>query len=251
MLLAGRAAIVTGAGTGIGSAIAKRLAQEGAAVAVADIDEERGLRSVGEIVEAGGHAIYVRMDVADVESIERAVEAVAIEFGKIDILVNNAGVTRKIGLLEMTPDEWDWIQTINTRGSFFCLQRVAERMKDTGGGHIVNIASIAGKGLPGASNASYSASKAALIVLGRVGAIELGKYDIKVNTICPGLTRTELAEQVAKQIPSFFERRAEESALGRVNDPDDIANTVVFLCSEWARNITGQSINVDGGTIWD
>lgn len=250
-LLQGKTAIVTGAGAGSGLAIARRLASEGARVVIAERDPARAGQAAEDIAAAGGEAVAVEVDIAEIASIDRMVAQVATRFGRIDILVNNAGVSRKIPLLELTPEDWDWIQSVNTRGTFFCLQRVASRMKETGGGCIVNIASIAGKGLRGASNASYSASKAAIIGIGRSAAMELGPFGIRVNTVCPGLTRTELAEEMERSVPGFLTHRSAESALGRVSEPDDIATAVLFLCSELSRNVTGQSLNVDGGTVWD
>lgn len=251
MLLSGKSALVTGAASGIGLGIARRLAQEGAAVTIADLDETRGAVAAEEIRRSGGRALFVRADLSDLADIDQVLAAAIAEFGRLDILVNNAAVTRRIGVLEITPEQWDWIQDVNTRGLFFCLQRAARLMKASGGGRIINIASIAGKGLRGGSNASYAASKAAAIVIARIAANELGPHNITVNSVCPGPTRTEMLSAQEATDPKVMSRLTQLSALGRINEPDDIGQAVVFLSSDMARNITGQSLNVDGGIVWD
>lgn len=251
MLLRGKSALVTGGASGIGLGIVRRLAEQGAAVTIADVDEGHGAAVADDVRRSGGRALFVRADVSDLGDIDRMLAATIAEFGRLDILVNNAAVTRRIGVLDITPDEWDWIQGVNSRGLFFCLQGAARHMKLAGGGRIINIASIAGKGFRGASNASYAASKAAAIVIARVAANELGPHHITVNTICPGPTRTEMLRAQEATDPQVMSRLTQLSALGRVNDPEDIGQAVVFLASDMARNITGQSLNVDGGIVWD
>jgi|ERR1700722_2547516 len=251
MMLKGKAAIVTGAATGIGLGIAERMAEEGANVVLADLDVERGKQAEKDIRSRGGRAWFLSVDVANVPSIQIMVDGAIALAGPIDILVNNAGVTKKIGILEITEKEWDWIQSINTRGLFFCLQIVARHMKERRQGKIVNMASIAAKGLRGASNAGYAASKAAVIAIARVAAAELGPYNINVNSVCPGPTRTQLLKQMEEVNPGVMAAIKSGAVLNRVNDPVDIANAVVFLSSSLADNITGQSINVDNGTTWD
>jgi NAD(P)-dependent dehydrogenase (short-subunit alcohol dehydrogenase family) len=180
-------------------------------------------------------------------------------FGRIDILVNNAGVTRRADIMELTEADWDRIHRVNAKGVFFCLQKVARVMIGQGGGRIINIASIAGKGYAGTSNAAYGASKGAVISLTKTASQQLGKYDINVNSVCPGVTRSALsdanlrvrAEQEGLTIEAMEKKRAEVIPLKRVNEPEDIAAMVVFLASPGARNITGQSFNVDGGIIPD
>jgi NAD(P)-dependent dehydrogenase (short-subunit alcohol dehydrogenase family) len=251
MMLEGKNAIVTGAAAGIGLGISERLTEEGAGVVLADLDAERGKQVEKDLQSRGARAWFLSVDVANVTSIQTMLDRAIALAGPIDILVNNAGVTKKIGILEITEHEWDWIQSINTRGLFFCLQIVARHMKEHRRGKIVNIASIAGKGARGASNASYSASKAAVIAIARVAADELGPYNINVNSVCPGPTRTKLLTQMEEVSPDIMTAIKSNAALNRVNEPVDIANAVVFLSSSLADNITGQSINVDNGTIWD
>ncbi|MFT4066521.1 SDR family NAD(P)-dependent oxidoreductase [Paraburkholderia sp.] len=251
MLMENRTAIVTGGAAGIGWAVAERLAGEGAAVVIADVDATRGKESSEKIRNQGGKAWYFETDISDPASLDALVEFSARTLGKIDVLVNNAGVTRRIEILDLSVEEWDWIQNINTRGMFFCLQRVARHMKETGGGRIINMSSISGKGFKGASNASYAVSKAAAIAVARVAAVELGKHNITVNAVCPGLTATDLLRRLTAAHPERQAELAAGTALGKTNEPADIADAVLFLASDMARNITGQSLNVDCGLVWD
>jgi len=251
MLLKEKSVVVTGAAAGIGLGIAKRMAAEGARVVIADIDRNLGAAETRRLSKQGAGAWFVPFDAADVDSIQQmADEAIALT-GGVDVVVNNAGVTSRIGLLELTPNDWDWIQSINTRGLFFCLQAFARHMVARKQGRIINIASISGKGAKGASNASYAASKAAAISVSRIAAEELGKHGINVNSICPGLTRSPLLERLAAQDSAILDRMTEGTALQRIAEPDDIGSAAVFLASRLSSSITGQSLNVDNGTIWD
>lgn len=187
--------------------------------------------------------------------VARTIEA----FGKVDILVNNAGVTRRADIMELTEADWDRIHRVNAKGVFFCLQRVAREMIPRRSGRIINIASIAGKGYAGTSNAAYAASKGSVISLTKTAAQQLGPHNINVNSICPGVTRTALsdanlavrARQEGVTLDEMEKRRASVIPLRRANDPEDIASMAVFLASPGARNITGQSYNVDGGIVPD
>lgn len=251
MLLDRKRAIVTGGAAGIGRSICLRMAEEGARVVITDIDTDAGKELETEIRKKGGEAWFVRGDVSDLDSIE-AMFAEGVKLaGGLDILVNNAGVTRRIPILEITAKDWDWIQNINTRGTFFCLQRAALIMKEQGYGRIVNIASVSGKGVKGSSNASYASSKAAAIVMARVAANELGRFNINVNSVVPGPVHTELLEALDSQVPGLIENMKQNSARGEVAMPRDIANAVIFLSSHLADSVTGQSINVDNGLLWD
>lgn len=251
MLLQSKTAIVTGAAQGVGRAVAERMSEEGAGVVVADCNEEGGREVVDKLTANGRDAWFIPVDVANVDSIRKMVRRSVEVAGAVDILVNNAGVTRRVGLLDMTEEQWDWIQSINTKGLFFCLQTVAMHMRERRQGKIVNMASIGGKGVRGTSNPGYSASKAAAIAIARVAAAELGPYNINVNSVCPGPTRTEMLNDLERVDAGIVDAIRRSSALGRINAPRDIANAVVFLASSLADNITGQSINVDNGTMWD
>ncbi|HVY15676.1 MAG TPA: 3-oxoacyl-ACP reductase family protein [Rhodopila sp.] len=260
MELAGQVALVTGAGNGIGKATAVALAKAGAHVVVADIGGAEAEAVAKSIMESQRRRpLAVQADVGDLDHIDRMVRQTVEEFGWIDILVNNAGVTRRADIMDVTEADWDRIHRVNAKGVFFCLQRVAREMIPRRTGRIVNIASIAGKGYIGASNAAYAASKGAVIGLTKLAALQLARHDINVNAVCPGVTRTALsdanlrtrAQQEGVTVEEMERRRAEAIPLKRANDPEDIAEMVLFLASPRARNITGQSFNVDGGLILD
>jgi NAD(P)-dependent dehydrogenase (short-subunit alcohol dehydrogenase family) len=259
MTLTGKVALVTGAGQGIGRATALALATAGAHVVAADIDAAKAEATADAVTALQRRAAAVPADVGDLTDIDRMVRRTLELFGQIDILVNNAGVTRRADIMDLTEADWDRIHRVNAKGVFFCLQRVAREMIPHRNGRIINIASIAGKGYEGTSNAAYAASKGAVISLTKTAAQQLGRYNINVNSVCPGVTRTALsdanlhvrAQQEGVTVEEMERRRSEVIPLRRANDPEDIAATVVFLASPGARNITGQSFNVDGGLIPD
>ena len=247
-------AIVTGAAKGIGASISRALAAAGARVVCADIDG----KAAGNIAkELGGDCMPLTVNVGDVDAIETMLDQTMEQFGQLNTIVNNAGVTRSAYIMDLTESDWDRIHQVNARGVFFCLQGAARRMIEGDGGRIINIASIAGRGYAGTSNAAYAASKGAVISLTKTAAQQLAKHDITVNAICPGVTRTELLEQIFTTIEeSQGSSKAEAEAraarpipLQRINEPEDIAAMAIFLASPGARNITGQAYNVDGGLI--
>jgi NAD(P)-dependent dehydrogenase (short-subunit alcohol dehydrogenase family) len=259
MILVDRVAIVTGAGRGIGRATALALAGAGARVAVVDVDAGAAKATADAAAALGPPSLALETDVGDLGAIDRMVQAVVGTFGGIDVLVNNAGVTRRAYIMDLTEQDWDRIMRVNAKGVFFCLQRVAREMIARAGGTIINIASIAGKGYAGTSNAIYAASKGSVISLTRTAAQQLARHGITVNAICPGITVTALSEaNVAVRardegltVEEMKRRRNAVIPLGRPNEPEDVAALAVFLASPGARNITGQSLNVDGGIIFD
>ena len=259
MILAERVALVTGAGNGIGNATALALARAGAHVAAADADARAAKATADAIAGLGRRSLALDTDVGDVAAIDQMVSRAMATFGRIDILVNNAGVTRRAYIMDLTEADWEHITRVNAKGVFFCLQRVAREMIPQAGGVIVNIASIAGKGYAGTSNAIYAASKGSVISLTRIAALQLARHNINVNAICPGTTVTALSEgnvaararEEGLSVEDMIRRRNAAIPLGRPNDPEDVAALAVFLATPAARNITGQSINVDGGVIFD
>ena len=259
MVLEDRVAVVTGAGRGIGAAAARALAEAAAIVVAVDIDGALAEGTAHALTGERRRAMAIAGDVGRTADIQRMVDTAIAAFRRIDILVNNAGVTRRADIMDITEADWDRMHRVNAKGVFFCLQAVARVMIPRRSGCILNIASIAGKGYAGASNAVYAASKGAVISLTKTAAQQLGKHNINVNAICPGVTRTALsdanllvrAEQEGLTVEAMEKRRAELIPLRRANDPEDIAAMVVFLASPGARNITGQCYNIDGGLIPD
>ena len=259
MVLTDRVAIVTGAGNGIGRAIALAMARAGARVVAADVDGGAAKATADAAAGLGGKSLALDTDVGDLAAIDRMALRAVEAFGRVDVLVNNAGVTRRAGIMDLTEQDWDRIMRVNGKGVFFCLQRVAREMIPRGGGTIINIASVAGKGYVGASNAIYATSKGGVIALTRLAALQLARHKITVNAICPGVTVTALSEanlavRARDEGVSAEEMRRRRDAvipLGRANEPEDVAALAVFLASPGARNITGQSLNVDGGLVFD
>ena len=256
-ILKDKVALVTGAGAGIGRAIALAMAEAGATVAAADIDAAAAQRTVDQAASNTRRALAVQVDCGEVGQIDTMVARAVAELGRLDIIVNNAGVTRYSYIMDLTEADWDRIHRVNAKGVFFCLQRAAREMIPQGGGRIINIASIAGRGYPGTSNAAYAASKGAVIALTKTAAQQLARHNINVNAVCPGVTRTELGARnaqmrAAERGITVAQLQAEQEAgipIGRANAPEDIAAMAVFLASPGARNITGQAYNVDGGLV--
>lgn len=265
--LNGKVAIVTGAGQGIGRAVALRLAQEGADVVIADINSEKAQQTKQEIRDLGRRALAHCIDVAKVDGGERMVEKVVAEFGRIDLLVNAAGVAQTKPFLEITEAEWDHVIDINLKGTVFCIQAVAEQMiqqvpkevRLAGGagksyGKIVNFSSISGR-RGRALQLHYAASKAAVISVTQSAALALAPYNINVNAICPGVVPTPMWEQIDREYGHIFGAKPGEAMrdfieripLRRAGTPEDVAGAVAFLCSPDADYITGQTLNVDGG----
>lgn len=264
---AGKIAIVTGSGQGIGRGVAKRLAQEGAHVVIAEYNRANAEMVAAELSQTGPEALAYPIDIGDVSQIDALVSAVVGRFGRIDILVNNAGVIVKKPLLESTEEDYDRTQRVNQRAVFFCLQRVARQMiaqipeevKAAGKashshGKIVNFSSIAGRsGRP--TSAEYSMTKWAVISITQSAAAAFAPYNINVNAVCPGVVETPMwdyidqaeAARLGLERGEWFRRTVEAIPLKRPATPEDVAAAVSFLCSEDADYITGQALNVDGG----
>jgi NAD(P)-dependent dehydrogenase (short-subunit alcohol dehydrogenase family) len=257
MELQGRVVVVTGGGSGIGAATCLAMAEAHATVIVADIDRDAARATASEAASLGAQAAAIEVNVADVAAASDMISAVVSEHRRIDVLVNNAGVSRQADILDVTPEDWDYIFSVNARGVFFCLQAAAREMIKQGGGRIINMSSISGRGYPKISNIAYGASKAAVIGLTKTAAQQLGPFNINVNAVCPGITQTPLVRMLMEARASerglrydeVLGESASEVPIGRMNDPSDVANLVVFLASDRARNITAQAYNIDGGLV--
>jgi len=244
-----RVAIVTGAGRGIGAAVAKKLADDGFAIGLLDLDEASVKQGAEAIVAAGGKAIGVPLDVSDAEQVEAAVARVADELGAPTVLVNNAGITRDNLLFKMTELDWDSVIGVHLRGSFLMSRAVQKHQTAQGWGRIVNLSSTSALGNRGQVN--YSAAKAGLQGFTKTLAIELGKFGVTANAIAPGFIATDMtaatAERMGISFEDFKKAAASQIPVQRVGTPDDIANLVSFLASEGAGFISGQVIYVAGG----
>ncbi|MFC9664250.1 3-oxoacyl-ACP reductase FabG [Nocardia sp. NPDC127606] len=249
MLTTTRTAIVTGAARGIGAAVAVRLAGDGHAVAIVDLDETACKPIVETIERAGGTAIAVGVDVSDETGVQSAVEKVADELGQPTILVNNAGVLRDNLLYKMTTDDWDVVLSVHLRGSFLMTRAVQAYMTTARWGRIVNLSSTSALGNRGQAN--YAAAKAGLQGFTKTLALELGKFGVTANAIAPGFIETEMTAATAARIGMSFDEfksaAAAEIPVGRTGTPDDIAHAVSFLTSEGAGFVSGQVLYVAGG----
>jgi len=244
-----RVAIVTGAARGIGAATARRLARDGFAVALLDLDEASCVQGATEIEADGGRAIGVGVDVSNTEQVEAAVKRVADELGAPTVLVNNAGIIRDNLLFKMTDDDWDAVMAVHLRGAFLMSRATQKYMTEQGWGRIVNLSSTSALGNRGQAN--YAAAKAGLQGFTKTLAIELGKFGVTVNAVAPGFIATDMTAATAARIGVSFEdfvkAAAEQIPLRRVGRPEDIAGVVSFLVSEDASFVSGQVIYVAGG----
>lgn len=243
--LKGKVALVTGAGRGIGKAIAQGLSDSGAILAVNDIDPQTATLTAG--ILSGDANTYIA-DVRDSAAVQSMVDKVVADFGRLDILVNNAGVEPRASILDMTDDDWHEAIHTNLNAAFYTSRSVGRVMKAAEQGVIVNIASIAGHNIPIALRSGYVASKAGLIGFTRECAREFAAYGIRVNAVCPGVIETEMTahlrenkEQIAKWLADIPQ--------ARLGIPEDVVGLVLFLCSDASRYLTGQAINVDGGKV--
>lgn len=259
MQLQGRSALVTGAANGIGRAIALAMARAGADVAACDLDKANVSTLKPEIEALGRRFLAIEADVGDVNEIDAMVTQAVEALGKVDVMVNNAGVTRRAHIMDLTEADFDRSVRVNVKGVFFCMQRAAVEMIKQGGGRIINMASIAGKGFVGSSNVIYAGTKGAVISMTRLAAVQLGPHNINVNAVCPGIVETAIYDEIMASdaaklgIPEAEVRAKalEKVPLGRANAPSDIADMCVFLASDAAHNVSGQSLHVDGGLVPD
>jgi NAD(P)-dependent dehydrogenase (short-subunit alcohol dehydrogenase family) len=242
--LAGLAAIVTGAGRGVGRGIALELARAGCRVAVNYFEEpDLADRTVAEIVALGPDAVAVAADVRVGADVTRLVEQTVARFGRLDVLVNNAGTQTWGPLLDTAEADWDRVIDTNLKGCFLCTQAAARYMKDHSGGAIVNIGSGSNR-MPFPNLAAYTASKGGMEMFTRVAAVELGPHAIRVNCVAPGAVEVERTQL---ESPEYGDRWGRITPLGRVGTPADVGRAVVFLASDQGAFVTGQTIGVDGG----
>lgn len=244
----GKAAIVTGAGQGIGRAIALSLAKEGAAVALADIVAERAKSAVAEIEHHGGRAMAVKVDVTKRQEVNQMVQEVLKAFGKVDILVNNVGLSTLQSFMENTEDYWDEIIAINLKGVILCSRAALDDMIKRKYGKIVNITSTAGiRGAPG--QVVYSATKAGVIGFTRALAREVVSFNINVNCVAPGPTDTPLWKRAVQERPDLTDTIKATVPMGRAGLPEEVAASVLFLASDEAGWMVGQTLSASGGFV--
>jgi 3-oxoacyl-[acyl-carrier protein] reductase len=244
MRLADKVSIITGSGSGIGHATALKFAQEGAKVAVCDINEQAARNVAREITESGGEALAFRIDVTDKASIARMVEGVMAKWGRIDTLVNNAGIVQDAQLKKMTDDQFDNVIDVNLKGVYNCTKAVVDIMLEQHSGVILNASSIVGLyGNFGQTN--YAASKFAVIGMMKTWARELGKKGIRANAICPGFIETPILKSMPQKVVQMMEDKV---PMGRLGRPEEIANTYAWLASDEASYINGAVIEVSGGS---
>ncbi|MFA5101002.1 MAG: 3-oxoacyl-[acyl-carrier-protein] reductase [Candidatus Omnitrophota bacterium] len=245
MRLAGKVALVTGGGRGIGKEIAMTLAGEGADIVIWDVNPTDAQNTCKEIETKGRKTLADQVDVTNYESVEVAINKILDKYGKIDILVNNAGITKDNLLLRMSQQEWDAVINVNLKGTFNCTKAVFRPLSKQRSGRIINIASIIGI-IGNYGQANYAASKAGIIALTKTSARELGSRNVTVNAIAPGFIQTEMTAKLPEDVKA---KMMEAIPMAKLGTPRDVANACLFLASNEADYITGQTIVVDGGMV--
>lgn len=241
--LQGKVAVVTGGADGIGKAVVQRFSAEGAAVCVWDVQQDKGLSVVADIIKNGGKAAFFPVDTTDYAQVEMATHQVLEQFGRIDILINNAGITRDASFRKMTHEQWQQVLDVNLTGVFNCTKAIAPLMLDNGYGRIVNASSVVGLyGNFGQTN--YVATKAAIIGMTKTWAREFGRKGVTVNAVAPGFTLTDM---VAKMPENVLQSMKERVPLGRLATVEEMAAAYLFLASDEAAYINGHTLSVDGG----
>lgn len=243
----GKTAIVTGAASGIGRKTAERFGVEGANVVVSDVDADGGAETVERIEAAGGTATFVEADVSDAGDAEAMVQEAVDAYGGVDVAVNNAGIEGETAPLdELSADAWDRVLDVNLKGTWLCMKYELPELVD-GGGAVVNVSSIAG--LVAAGGAPYVASKHGVVGLTRVAATQYADDDVRVNAVCPGVIDTPMVDRAGEADPESIEQFVGMQPLGRMGTPEEVANSIVWLCSEEASFVTGNAYPVDGGYL--
>ena len=246
MRLQGKVAFISGGARGIGAAGARLFAQEGARVAIGDILENEGRQVEAQILETGGEAFFVRLDVTSEEEWRQAIAATVARFGRLDVLVNNAGITRRVGMEETSVEMWDEVMAVNARGVFLGTKVAIPEMRKSGGSSIINVSSQLGIVGADASNPAYQASKGAVRIFTKMAAIQHARDGIRVNSVHPGPILTPMtAERYADEAHSRL--MLSRIPLGRVGQPEDIAYGLLYLASDESSFITGIELVIDGG----
>ncbi len=248
MDLSNKIALVTGAGRGIGRAIALGLAQAGARVAVNDIDSETAQATAADLLAAGFEAAAFPADIADPGGVAETLNSVLARWKQLDILINNAAIEPHNSILDLSLTDWQHTLAVNLTAPFLTAQAAGRIMKEQGGGVILNIRSIAGRAFGLRNRSAYVASKTGLLGFTRECAREFAAYNIRVNAVCPGVIITEMTTPL-RQNETMMKKWLEDIPQARLGEPDDVVGLVLFLCSDSARYITGQAINVDGGKV--
>ena len=245
MRVAGKVALISGGAGGIGAATAKLLAEEGAAVVIADLLEDEGRATEAMIAESGGKAMFVNLDVTSEDSWDNAVQAAVSSFGKLDILVNNAGVSLRFGVEQTSAQEWDAVMDVNVKGVFLGTKAAIPEMRKSGGGSIINISSIYGL-VGSATSAAYHASKGAVRVFNKSTAIQYAFENIRANSVHPGFVDSPMT-QAFHDNPEIHDERVAKMPLGRMGQPEDIAAGILYLASDESSFVTGAELVIDGG----
>lgn len=246
--LEAKIAVVTGGARGIGKAISQTLAKEGAHVILCDLDYKTAQRTSNDIQNQGFAASAVKMDVSQGEEVKRVFEDILSKFARVGILINNAGISSLTPFEDISEEEWDKVISVNLKGTFLCSQAVMRAMISQRGGKIVNIASLAGKVGGILVGAHYSAAKAGIICLTKSLAKRMAPYGVNVNAVAPGPIKTKMTDTWPENEKEKFRRSI---PLGHFGNPEDVAETVLFLVSDRARFITGEIIDVNGGVLMD
>jgi NAD(P)-dependent dehydrogenase (short-subunit alcohol dehydrogenase family) len=249
--LTGKAALVTGGASGIGRATALTFAREGAQLIIADMHEAGGQQTVHMITENGGDAIFVQVDVSHATEVETMISKTVATYGRLDYAHNNAGIGSRprAPLHECSEETWDCVLGINLKGVWLCMKYEIIQMLTQGGGSIVNTASIMGLVGSWSGTSAYNASKHGVVGLTKTAALEYAKSGIRVNAVCPGYIRTPLLESTLTSRPEMEEQIVSRHPVGRMGRPEEIAEAVVWLCSDAASFVTGHTMTVDGGYV--